>query len=162
MPAPDPKSVSKNHLINRDRKKYDSIVQGLKDGRGMVKLASELQVAPSTVQLIREDHKDELPNWKRRTVKALGEAGEAIAQSLVEGHENIPWSQKALSLGIILTKKSELEGSMPQQKVIHEHRLTHSSLVDKFKEMKRVTDETVPKPYPDKQNWIDVDEKEPK
>ena len=52
MPAPDPKSVSKNHLINKDRKKYDSIVAGLKEGRGMVQLASEVGVAPSTVQLI--------------------------------------------------------------------------------------------------------------
>tara|TARA_R100000152_G_C6717673_1_gene144155 strand:+ start:175 stop:642 length:468 start_codon:yes stop_codon:yes gene_type:complete len=149
MPAPDPKSVSKNHLINKDRKKYDSIVAGLKEGRGMVQLASEVGVAPSTVQLIREDHRDELPNWKRRTVKALSEASEAIAQSLVEGHENIPWSQKALSLGIILTKKQELEGSMPQQKVVHEHRITHDSLVDKFKQMKKVVDidsETYAKP----------------
>ena len=149
MPAPDPKSVSKNHLINKDRKKYDSIVAGLKEGRGMVQLASEVGVAPSTVQLIREDHRDELPNWKRRTVKALSEASEAIAQSLVEGHENIPWSQKALSLGIILTKKQELEGSMPQQKVVHEHRITHDSLVDKFKQMKKVVDidsETCAKP----------------
>ena len=140
MPAPDPKTVSKNHLINKDPKKYKDIVKGLKEGRGMVQLASELSVAPSTVQLIREDHKTELPNWKRRTVKALSEAAEGIAQSLVEGHENIPWQSKALSLGIILSKKSELEGSMPQQKVIHEHRLTHSSLVDKFKEMKQVID----------------------
>ena len=29
---------------------------------------------------------------------------------------------------------------MPQQKVVHEHRITHDSLVDKFKEMKRVVD----------------------
>jgi hypothetical protein len=105
----------------------------------MVQLASDLGVATSTVQLIREDHKDELPSWKRRTVKALSEAGEGIAQSLVEGHENIPWQSKALSLGIILTKIQELTNTMPTKSVMHEHTVTHNSLMDSFKEMKRAT-----------------------
>ena len=139
MPAPDPKKVSKNHLINRDPAKYKAIVDGLKRGKGMVQLASDMGVAPSTVQLIREDHRDELPNWKRRTVKALSEASEGLAQSLVEGHEKIPWQSKALSLGIILTKIQELTNTMPTNKVTHEHTITHQSLLGSFKDMKQAT-----------------------
>jgi hypothetical protein len=139
MPAPNPKKVSKNHLINRAPAKYKAIVAGLKRGKGLVQLASETSVAPATVQKIREDHKDELPSWKRRTVEALSEAGEGIAQSLVEGHENIPWQSKALSLGIILTKIQELTNTMPTKSVMHEHSVTHNGLMDSFKEMKRAT-----------------------
>ena len=139
MPAPNPKKASKKHLINREPAKYTAIVDGLKRGRGLIQLASEHGVAQSTVQKIREDHKDELPSWKRRTVEALSEAGEGIAQSLVEGHENIPWQSKALSLGIILTKIQELTNTMPQKSVLHEHTVTHGSLMDSFKEMKRAT-----------------------
>ena len=136
MPAPDPKKVSKNHLINKDPKRYTAIVDGLKKGRGLVQLAGEHGVAPATVQKIREDNAEIVPNWKRRTVQALSEASEGIAQSLVEGHENIPWQSKALSLGILLSKIQELTGSMPQKTVVHEHKLTHASLVDQFKSMK--------------------------
>lgn len=139
MPAPDPKKKSPSHLINRAPAKYKAIVDGLKRGKGLVQLASEQSVAPATVQKIREDHKDELPDWKRRTVKALSEAGEGLAQSLVEGHENIPWQSKALSLGIILTKIQELTNTMPTNKVTHEHTITHQSLLGSFKDMKQAT-----------------------
>jgi hypothetical protein len=139
MPAPDPKKVSKKHLINREPAKYTAIVEGLKRGQGLIQLASEHGIAQATVQKVREDHKDELPSWKRRTVAALSEAGEGIAQSLVEGHENIPWQSKALSLGIILTKIQELTNTMPTKSVMHEHSVTHNSLMDSFKEMKRAS-----------------------
>lgn len=140
MPAPDPKTKSPKHLINKDPDKYHEIVSGLKKGKGLVQLASIHNVAPATVQKIREDNAEVIPSWKRRTVQALSEAAEGIAQSLAEGHENIPWQSKALSCGILLSKCQELTGTMPQKTVVHEHKLTHASLVDKFKEMKQVID----------------------
>ena len=139
MPSPDPKKVSPKHLINREPAKYKAVVDGLKRGKGLVQLASEHGIAPATVQKIREDHKDEVPNWKRRTVQALSEAAEGIAQSLVEGHENIPWQSKALSCGILLSKVQELTNTLPQKTVLHEHQITHNSLVDSFRSMKRAT-----------------------
>ena len=140
MPAPNPKKKSPKHLINRDPAKYKAIVQGLKRGKGLIQLASEYGIAQATVQKIREDHKDELPNWKRRTVAALSEASEGLAQSLVEGHKNIPWQSKALSLGIILSKIQELTNTMPTNKVTHEHTITHQSLLGSFKDMKKASE----------------------
>jgi hypothetical protein len=131
-----PNSMSKNALINRDPEKYKRILSGLKAGRGVLELSVKEGLSKTTVQTIRERNRDILPDWKRRTAQALGEAGLALAESLVSGHEKIPWAQKALSLGILLTKKAELEGTTPPQKVVHEIKFTHESLIKRFKEIK--------------------------
>ena len=114
-----------NSLISRDPQKYSEVVGSLKEGKGVIEIAVEQGLSKTTVQTIREKHRDILPGWKRRTAKALGEAGVALAESIAHGHENIPWSQKALSLGILLTKKAELEGQIPEIKVLHQHSITH-------------------------------------
>ena len=125
-----------NSLIRKEPAKYSRVLESLKDGKGVIEIAVEQGLSKTTVQSIRERNRDILPNWKRRTAKALGDAGVALAESLVIGHENIPWSQKALSLGILLSKKAELEGSMNKMKVIHEHRITHDELLDRFSKLR--------------------------
>ena len=95
-------------LICREPAKYSHVVQSLKEGRGVIQIAVEQGMSKSTVQTIREKNRGILPCWKRRTAKALGDAGVALAESIASGHEKIPWNQKALSLGILLSKKAEL------------------------------------------------------
>ncbi len=125
-----------NSLIRKEPAKYSRVLESLKDGKGVIEIAVEQGLSKTTVQSIRERNRDILPNWKRRTAKALGDAGVALAESLVVGHENIPWSQKALSLGILLSKKVELEGRINEMMVIHEHSITHGELLDRFSKLR--------------------------
>ena len=125
-----------NSLICRDPAKYSKVVQSLKEGRGVIEIAVEQGLSKSTVQTIREKNRDILPCWKRRTAKALGDAGVALAESISSGHEKIPWSQKALSLGILLSKKAELEGGSDALKVVHSHAVSHVELVRRFSELR--------------------------
>ena len=88
------------------------------------------------MQTIRERHRDILPCWKRRTAKALGDAGVALAESIASGHEKIPWNQKALSLGILLSKKAELEGRPDEAKIVHTRIVSHGELLKRFSKFK--------------------------
>ncbi|MDC0319326.1 hypothetical protein OAM02_01940 [Verrucomicrobia bacterium] len=128
-----------NSLISRDPEKYSEVVGSLKEGKGVIEIAVEQGLSKTTVQTIRERHRDILPSWKRRTAKALGDAGVALAESIAHGHENIPWAQKALSLGILLTKKAELEGQLPEIKVMHQHSITHEELINRFSKLRSVS-----------------------
>ena len=85
-----------NSLISRDPQKYSEVVGSLKEGKGVIEIAVEQGLSKTTVQTIREKHRDILPGWKRRTAKALGEAGVALAESIAHGHENIPWSPEGV------------------------------------------------------------------
>ena len=124
-----------NSLICREPAKYSQVVQSLKDGMGVIEIAVEQGLSKSTVQTIRERHRDILPCWKRRTAKALGDAGVALAESIASGHEKIPWNQKALSLGILLTKKAELEGKPDEAKIVHTRIVSHVELVRRFSDL---------------------------
>ena len=110
------------------------MVQSLKEGKGVIQIAVEQGLSKSTVQTIREKNRDILPSWKRRTAKALGDAG-ALAESIALGHEKIPWTQKALSLGILLTKKAELEGKPDEAKIVHTRIVSHAELVRRFSDL---------------------------
>ena len=121
-----------NSLICREPAKYSQVIQSLKEGRGVIEIAVEQGISKSTVQTIRERSRNILPCWKRRTAKALGDAGVALAESIAVGHEKIPWSQKALSLGILLSKKAELEGRDDELRVVHTRILSHGDLMKRF------------------------------
>ena len=124
-----------NSLICREPAKYSQVVQSLKEGKGVIQIAVEQGLSKSTVQTIREKNRDILPSWKRRTAKALGDAGIALAESIALGHEKIPWTQKALSLGILLTKKAELEGKPDEAKIVHTRIVSHAELVRRFSDL---------------------------
>ena len=125
-----------NSLICREPAKYSQVVQSLKDGMGVIEIAVEQGLSKSTVQTIRERHRDILPCWKRRTAKALGDAGVALAVSIALGYEEIPWNQKALNLGILLSKKAELEGRSDALRVIHTRIVSHGELLERFSNFK--------------------------
>jgi hypothetical protein len=125
-----------NSLICKDPAKYTQVIQSLKEGRGVIEIAVEQGLSKSTVQTIRERHRDILPCWKRRTAKALGDAGVALAESIAVGHEKIPWNKKALSLGILLSKKAELEGWGDEFRIVHTRIVSHGELVKRFSKIK--------------------------
>ena len=124
-----------NSLICREPAKYSQVVQSLKDWMGVIQIAVEQGLSKSTVQTIREKNRGILPCWKRRTAKALGDAGVALAESIALGHEKIPWNQKALSLGILLSKKAELECSSDVLRVVHTRIVSHGELVRRFSDL---------------------------
>ena len=108
-------------------------------GRSVPKRARRNSIAVErgcqvTVQTIREEQ-GILPCWKMRTAKALGDAGVALAESIASGHEKIPWNQKALSLGILLSKKAELECSSDVLRVVHTRIVSHGELVRRFSDL---------------------------
>ena len=123
-----------NSLICREPAKYSQVVQSLKEGKGVIQIAEEQGLSKSTFQTIREKNRDIFPSWKRRTAKALGDAGIALADSIALGFE-IAWNQKALSLGILLTKKAELEGKPDEAKIVHTRIVSHAELVRRFSDL---------------------------
>lgn len=104
--------------------KRQAIIDGLKQGKAIREIAVAESVAPSTVSLYREKHKDELPSWKRRTRQVLMEAAEtlagAISEQAAKGGGNI--QQNALSLGILSTKITTELSDNPNLLGIVEHR----------------------------------------
>ena len=58
-----------------------------------------------------------------------------LAESITSGHDKIPWNQKALSLGILLSKKSELEGRGDEVRIVHRRIVSHGELVKRFSKL---------------------------
>ena len=123
-----------NSLICREPAKYSQVVQSLKEGKGVIQIAEEQGLSKSTFQTIREKNRDIFPSWKRRTAKALGDAGIALAESIALGYEII-CNQNALSLGILLTKKAELEGKPDEAEIVHTRIVSHAELVRRFSDL---------------------------
>ena len=59
-----------------------------------------------------------------------------LAESIASGHEKIPWNQKALSLGILLSKKAELGGGSDALRVVHTRIVSHGELLKRFSKFK--------------------------
>ena len=101
-----------------------AIVDDLKAGKAVTEIATRHGVAPSTVSLYREKHKDELPKWKRRTREVLMGAAETLAEQIAKqaanGGGNI--QQNALSLGILSTKITTELSDNPALLGVVEHR----------------------------------------
>ena len=74
----------------------------------------------------------------------LGQAIEAIGDSLADDPDQIPSGQKAVTLGILVDKKAGLDGDNVTH-IVHHKGLTHSSLEDRIRTMKqaRETTETI-------------------
>ena len=110
-----------NRLTDTDRK---SVFEALRDGRGVIETAAKFGISKSTVTTIREQHKDDLPNWKRRTARAMMEtAAELVGkvrEDVLAGAGNI--QQKSISLGILIDKAGQLRAE-PAQIVEHRHEL---------------------------------------
>ena len=114
----------KTHLSNRDPEKYQAILDALIEGdMSMPAIAAKENVAKSTIQQIRHDNANLLPDWKQRTIKSLSATVVKLAKHLEENYQRIPPQSLALSMGILSSKLTELEGRDPQ---VHKHVHIHS------------------------------------
>lgn len=112
------------HLSNKDPEKYQAILDALVEGEiSLPAIAAKQNVAKSTIQQIRHDNADLLPDWKQRTIKSLSATVVKLAKHLEENYQRIPPQSLALSMGILSSKLTELEGRDPQ---VHKHVHIHS------------------------------------
>ena len=111
------------HLSNKDPQKYQAILDALVEGEiSLPAISAKQNVAKSTIQQIRHDNADLLPDWKQRTIKSLSATVVKLAKHLEENYQRIPPQSLALSMGILSSKVTELEGRDPQvYKHVHIH-----------------------------------------
>ena len=105
--------------------KRAAIVKDLKAGRGIDELAVTHGVSRTSVVTIREQARDDLPAFKRKTAHAMMKTAarlvEKVADDVENGAGNI--QQKSISLGILLDKAGQLRGESQNIGAI-EHRHT--------------------------------------
>ena len=112
------------HLSNKDPQKYQAILDALVEGEiSLPAISAKQNMAKSTLQQIRHDNADLLPDWKQRTIKSLSATVVKLAKHLEENYQRIPPQSLALSMGILSSKVTELEGRDPQ---VHKHVHIHS------------------------------------
>ena len=104
------------------QQKKDAMLADLKAGKGCDEIAVNHGVGRQSVFTLREKHRDELPNWKRRTAKTLMDATSKLVARINDGIDSKDASLKdeCISVGILIDKQAQLSGSPSQ---IVEHRL---------------------------------------
>ena len=120
-----------NHLSNRDQERYQDILDALIEGDlSMPAIAVKWGVSKNTVQAVKHENADKLPDWKQRTEKILSETVVKMARDIDTNHERIPPQSKALSLGILCSKLMELQGNNTSQVHKHVHIHNHGAVSD--------------------------------
>ena len=124
---------SGNYKISTETKA--DILADLKAGHGILETAAKFDVSKSTVQVIREKNRDDLPQWKRRTAKRMMDLVEALLEDLQNNYEEIKPGSKSITLGILIDKLGALNGEAGQtveHRHLHiDHRDVNSLLSDK-------------------------------
>ena len=108
--------------IPDDTKK--AMLADLKAGKGCDEIAVNHGVGRQSVCTLREKHRDELPEWKRRTAKRLMDATGKLVDRINQGIESKDASLKdeCISFGILIDKASQLT-DQPSQIVEHRHEI---------------------------------------
>ena len=93
-----------------------AMLEDLKAGKGCDEIAVSHGVGRQSVFTLREKHRDELPEWKRRTAAGVMAATEKIVNRINTEAESKDASLKDLSIcaGILISKQSELSGAPSQ------------------------------------------------
>ena len=104
------------------QRKKEAMLADLKAGKGCDEIAVTHGVGRQSVFTLREKHRDELPNWKRRTARTLMDATSKLVARINAGIDSKDASLKdeCISVGILIDKQAQLSGSPSQ---IVEHRL---------------------------------------
>ena len=119
------------HLSNKDPEKYEAIVDALIEGDlSMPGIAAKYGVAKNTVNQIKHDNAEKIPDWRQRTEKVLSETVVKMAKDLEAKYDKIPPQSKALSLGILSSKLMELQGNSNGQVHKHVHIHNHGAVND--------------------------------
>ena len=93
-----------------------AMLADLKAGKGCDEIAVTHGVGRQTVFTLREKHRDELRDWKRRTAAGVMAATEKIVNRINNEAESKTASLKDLSIcaGILISKQGELSGTPSQ------------------------------------------------
>ena len=119
------------HLSNKDPERYKAILDALIEGdMSMPAIASKYGIAKNTVNQIKHDNADKIPDWRQRTEKILSETVVNMAKDLHANFDRIPPQSKALSLGILSSKLMELQGNNVGQVHKHVHIHNHGAVND--------------------------------
>ena len=112
-----------------------AMVEDLKAGHGVTQIAADYNVARSTVALLREQNRDALPNWKRRTAKAMQNLVTDLVDDLQKNIDELKPANKSILVGILTDKIRDLSGDNTQtveHRHLHiDHRDVNSLLTDK-------------------------------
>ena len=112
--------------------KKQAIFDKLKAGKGVVEIAGEEKVSPTTVQKFRYEIKNDLPAWKAKTVAALTELHTKVVEDSQENYRAVPPGQKSILLGIITDKIRALSENEAQT-VTHNHlHISHGDINSLF------------------------------
>jgi len=105
------------------KEKRELIKADLIAGKGLAEVGVNHSVSNSTVQRVRAEIADQVPQWKRRTVAAVMEATGKIVDRINREADTKTASLKDLSIsaGILLDKQQQLSGESPRIGTI-EHR----------------------------------------
>ena len=119
------------HLSNKDPERYKAILEALIDGEmSMPAIAAKYTVAKGTIQQIKHDNADKLPDWRQRTEKILSDTVVKMARDIDENFAKIPAQSKALSLAILSSKLMEIQGQSTGQVHKHVHIHNHGAVSD--------------------------------
>ena len=101
-----------------------AMLEDLKAGKGCDEIAVTHGVGRQSVFTLREKHRDELPEWKRRTAKRLMEATGKLVDRINQGIESKDATLKdeCISFGILIDKANQLT-DQPSQIVEHRHEI---------------------------------------
>lgn len=112
--------------------KKKAIVDKLKAGKGLLEIAGEEKVSPTTVQKFRYEIKTDLPTWKAKTVAALTDLHSKVVADLQETYKTVPPGQKSILLGVI-TDKIKILAESEGQTITHNHlHISHGDINSLF------------------------------
>jgi len=100
--------------------KVDAVVEDLKKGHGINQIAVDHNLGRTTVGLIREQHRDVVPNWRRNTAASMMELATELVDHLKDTYQELPPQSKPILLGILSDKIKDLT-SEGAQVVQHQH-----------------------------------------
>lgn len=110
------------NLRVRDPEKYQAVVTSLKHGNSLTQTSVECGVSRNTVDRIKHENKEELTEWKWRNYNKLNKIVSKGLDRLESEIDQVHVNSLALQLGILLDKRSMLEGELvgksPEKQVI--------------------------------------------
>jgi hypothetical protein len=121
-------------LATKDPQRYQAAVEALVAGEPTRSIGKRLRLSLSTLQDILR--REEIPAWRVRLSKRLGDFITAGSERLAAEVKNIPIGQLPVAVGIAMTKKAELDGD--QQPAIVQHQVLKVSLAANLAEFQRL------------------------
>ena len=116
--------------------KKQTVFDKLKAGKGLLEIATEERISPTTVQKLRHEIKTDLPTWKAKTVAALTDLHSKVVEDLQNTYKTVPPGQKSILLGVITDKIRSLAES-ESQTITHNHlHISHGDVNSLFTDNK--------------------------